>query len=43
LKIAIPQNQKTSVIVTITQNCVIKYIQLTHKKIPNSYEKTQEH
>jgi len=26
------QNQKVSITVTITQNCVINYIQLTNKK-----------
>jgi len=27
----------------ITQNCVINYIELTHEKTPDSYEKTLEH
>jgi len=34
---------KVSIIIAIKQNCVIKYIQLTHKKTLDSYEKTPEH
>jgi len=29
--------------VTITQNCVTNYIQFTHKKTLDSYEKPLEH
>jgi len=28
----IAPNEKVSIIVTVTQNCAINYIQLTHKK-----------
>jgi len=35
----IAQNQKVSIAVTITQDCVMNYIQLTHKKSLDSYEK----
>jgi len=32
LQITIAPNQKVSITVTITQNCAINYIQLTHIK-----------
>jgi len=37
------QYQKVLIAVTFTQNCVINYIQRTHKKTLDSYGETLEH